>query len=148
MIKSVTLKRGILVLGEIFKKMRKIDPKIESIIYHFLRGECSESEQEILEAWLREDRHKVLFEKICDKENILKKSFNFDKLEKGRKKTWNRLEREIGLRRRVVVYRWLVAAFMVIPFLIGGVYLSMHQTVSKTSDRQLEQIVPGISTAQ
>ena len=73
--------------------MEKIDPRIELVIYRFLRGELSASEREMLESWLREGRHRELFEKICNKENMLEKSFYFDRLVKGREMTWNRLER-------------------------------------------------------
>ena len=73
--------------------MEKIDPRIELVIYRFLRGELSASEREMLESWLREGRHRELFEKICNKENMLEKSFYFDRLDKGREKTWLRLER-------------------------------------------------------
>lgn len=38
--------------------MEKIDPRIELVIYRFLRGELSASEREMLESWLREGRHR------------------------------------------------------------------------------------------
>ena len=128
--------------------MEKIDPRIELVIYRFLRGELSASEREMLESWLREGRHRELFEKICNKENMLEKSFYFDRLDKGREKTWNRLERAIGLRRRVVLRRWSIAASLIVPLLIGVLYLNERQIIPEIPGRQLERIVPGISTAQ
>ena len=79
--------------------MEKIDPRIELVIYRFLRGEISASEREMLESWLREGKHRELFEKICDKENIL-----IDWIKGGRKhgSVWN------GLPGCVVVL-WCVA---------------------------------------
>ena len=128
--------------------MEKINPRIELVIYRFLRGELSASEREMLESWLREGRHRELFEKICNKENMLEKSFYFDRLDKGREKTWNRLERAIGLRRRVVLRRWSIAASLIVPLLIGVLYLNERQIIPEIPGRQLERIVPGISTAQ
>ena len=74
--------------------MEKIDPRIELVIYRFLRGELSASEREMLESWLREGRHRELFEKICNKENMLEKSFYLiDWIKGGRKRgsVWNGL---------------------------------------------------------
>lgn len=128
--------------------MEKIDPKIEFIIYRFLCGELSVSERERLDSWLREGRHRELFEKICNKENMLEKSFYFDRLDKGREKTWFRLERATGLRHRVMVRRWMVAASLIVPLLIGILYLNVPQLEPEKSEEWQEQIVPGISTAQ
>ena len=128
--------------------MEKIDPKIELVIYRFLRGELSASEREMLESWLREGRHRELFEKICNKENMLEKSFYFDRLDKGREKTWLRLERATGLRRRLVMRRWAVAASLMVPLLIGIMYLNMRQVEPGVPELRQERIVPGVSTAQ
>ena len=128
--------------------MEKIDPRIELVIYRFLRGEISASEREMLESWLREGKHRELFEKICDKENMLEKSFYFDRLDKGREKTWLRLERATGLRRRLVVRRWAVAASLMVPLLIGIMYLNMRQVEPGVPELRQERIVPGVSTAQ
>ena len=128
--------------------MEKIDPKIELIIYRFLCGKLSVSERERLDSWLREGRHRELFEKICNKENMLEKSFYFDRLDKGREKTWFRLERATGLRHRVMVRRWMVAASLIVPLLIGILYLNVPQLEPEKSEELQEQIVPGISTAQ
>ena len=46
--------------------MEKIDPRIELVIYRFLRGELSASEREMLESWLREGRYRALLEKFCN----------------------------------------------------------------------------------
>ena len=128
--------------------MEKIDPRIEFVIYRFLHGKLSTSEREMLESWLREGKHRELLEKICNKENMLEKSFYFDRLNRGREKTWLRLERATGLRRRVVLRRWTIAASLIVPLLIGALYLNERQITSKVPGRQLERIVPGISTAQ
>mgnify|MGYP000708347776 CR=1 FL=1 len=128
--------------------MEKIDPRIELVIYRFLRGELSASEREMLESWLREGRHRELFEKICNKENMLEKSFYFDRLDKGREKTWLRLERATGLRRRLVMRRWAVAASLMVPLLIGIMYLNMRQVEPGVPELRQERIVPGVSTAQ
>ena len=128
--------------------MEKIDPRIELVIYRFLRGELSASEQEMLESWLREGRHRELFEKICNKENMLEKSFYFDRLDKGREKTWLRLERATGLRRHLVMRRWTVAASLMVPLLIGIMYLNMRQVEPGVPELRQERIVPGVSTAQ
>lgn len=128
--------------------MEKIDPKIELIIYRFLCGELSVSERERLDSWLREGRHRELFEKICDKENMLEKSFYFDRLDRGREKTWFRLERATGLRRRVMVRRWTMVASLIVLFLIEILYSNVSQLESEKLEEWQEQIVPGISTAQ
>ena len=128
--------------------MEKIDPRIELVIYRFLRGEISVSEREMLESWLREGRHRELFEKICNKENMLEKSFYFDRLDKGREKTWLRLERATGLRRRLVMRRWAVAASLMVPLLIGIMYLNIRQVEPGVPELRQERIVPGVSTAQ
>ena len=128
--------------------MEKIDPRIELVIYRFLRGEISVSEREMLESWLREGRHRELFEKICNKENMLEKSFYFDRLDKGREKTWLRFERATGLRRRLVMRRWAVAASLMVPLLIGIMYLNIRQVEPGVPELRQERIVPGVSTAQ
>ena len=128
--------------------MKKIDPRIELIIYRFLRGELSVSEREILESWLREGKHKELFEKICNKDKLLEKSFYFDSLDKGREKTWLRLDRATGLRRRMILRRWVVAASLIVPLLIGMLYLNERQVKPGIPEQQQERIVPGILAAQ
>ena len=128
--------------------MEKIDPRIELVIYRFLRGELSASEREMLESWLREGRHRELFEKICNKENMLEKSFYFDRLDKRREKTWLRLERATGLRRRLVMRRWTVAASLMVPLLIGIMYLNMRRVEPGVPELRQERIVPGVSKAQ
>lgn len=79
---------------------------------------------------------------------MLEKSFYFDRLDKGREKTWFRLERATGLRHRVMVRRWMVAASLIVPLLIGILYLNVPQLEPEKSEEWQEQIVPGISTAQ
>ena len=61
--------------------MEEIDPRIKSIIYRYLCGELSVSEQTILESWLCEKSHRELLVRICDGERILEKSFYFDRLD-------------------------------------------------------------------
>ena len=58
------------------------------------------------------------------------------------------MERAIGLRRRVVLRRWSIAASLIVPLLIGVLYLNGRQIIPEIPGRQLERIVPGISTAQ
>ena len=128
--------------------MEKIDPRIELVIYRFLRGELSASECEMLESWLREGRHRELFEKICNKENMLEKSFYFDRLDNRREKTWLRLERATGMSRRLVLRRWTVAASIMVPQKIGIMYLNMRRVEPGVPELRQERIVPGVSTAQ
>ena len=53
-----------------------------------------------------------------------------------------------GLRRRVVLRRWSIAASLIVPLLICVLYLNERQIIPEIPGRQLERIVPGISTAQ
>ena len=128
--------------------MEEIDPRIKSIIYRYLCGELSVSEQTILESWLCEKSHRELLVRICDGERILEKSFYFDRLDKGRERTWGRLKRATGLHQRAVLRRWMVAASLFIPFLLCGLYWNVFQSSSEMSDHQQVKIVPGISVAQ
>ncbi|MBS7154527.1 MAG: FecR domain-containing protein [Sanguibacteroides justesenii] len=128
--------------------MEEIDPRIKSIIYRYLCGELSESEQTILESWLCEKSHRELLQRICDGERILEKSFYFDRLDKGRERTWGRLKRATGLHQRAVLRRWIVAASLFIPFLWCGLYWNVFQFSSEMSDHQQTKIAPGISVAQ
>ena len=128
--------------------MEEIDPRIKSIIYRYLCGELSESEQTILESWLCEKSHRELLQRICDGERILEKSFYFDRLDKGRERTWGRLKRATGLHQRAVLRRWIVAASLFIPFLWCGLYWNVFQFSSEMSDHQTDKIAPGISVAQ
>lgn len=129
--------------------MEKIDPGIELLIYRFLRGELSVRERERLEAWLREGNHRACFDKIRDKENMLQKSFYFDKLDRKRDNTWRLLERKTGLRGRAIVRRWTVAASVMIPLLLGVIYFeaSRKAEVIRHEPRQ-EEIVPGMAVAK
>ena len=128
--------------------MEEIDPRIKSIIYRYLCGELSESEQTILESWLCEKSHRELLQRICDGERILEKSFYFDRLDKGRERTWGHLKRATGLHQRAVLRRWIVAASLFIPFLWCGLYWNVFQFSSEMSDHQQTKIAPGISVAQ
>lgn len=128
--------------------MEEIDPRIKSIIYRYLCGELSESEQTILESWLCEKSHRELLQRICDGERVLEKSFYFDRLDKGRERTWGRLKRATGLHQRAVLRRWIVAASLFIPFLWCGLYWNVFQFSSEMSDHQQTKIAPGISVAQ
>ena len=128
--------------------MEEIDPRIKSIIYRYLCGELSESEQTILESWLCEKSHRELLQRICDGERILEKSFYFDRLDKGRARTWGRLKRATGLYQRTVLRRWMIAASLCIPFLLCGLYWNIFQSSSGISDHQQVKIAPGISVAQ
>ena len=128
--------------------MEEIDPRIKSIIYRYLCGELSESEQTILESWLCEKSHRELLQRICDGQRILEKSFYFDRLDKGRERTWGRLKRATGLHQRAVLRRWIVAASLFIPFLWCGLYWNVFQFSSEMSDHQQTKIAPGISVAQ
>lgn len=128
--------------------MEEIDPRIKSIIYRYLCGELSESEQTILESWLCEKSHRELLQRICDGERILEKSFYFDRLDKGRERTWGRLKRATGLHQRAVLRRWMVAASLFIPFLWCGLYWNVFQFSSEMSGHQQTKIAPGISVAQ
>ncbi len=128
--------------------MEEIDPRIKSIIYRYLCGELSVSEQTILESWLCEKSHRELLQRICDGERILEKSFYFDRLDKGRERTWGRLKRATGLHQRAVLRRWMVAASLFIPFLWCGLYWNVFQFSSEMSGHQQTKIAPGISVAQ
>ena len=128
--------------------MEEIDPRIKSIIYRYLCGELSVSEQTILESWLCEKSHRELLVRICDGERILEKSFYFDRLDKGRERTWGRLKRATGLHQRAVLRRWMVAASLFIPFLLCGLYWNVFQSSSEMSDHQQVKIAPGISVPQ
>lgn len=128
--------------------MEKINPKIELLIYRFLQGELSESERQILDSWLQEGKHREWFERICDKENILQRSFYFDRLDKERENTWRKLEQKSGLRRRAMWRRWVVAASLVIPLLVGMMYQMRQQAEPVGQELYQDQIMPGMSVAQ
>ena len=140
--------RGCLRFRENFIGMKKIDPKVELLIYRFLRGELSGEEREELDCWLQDGEHRVWFENICNKENILQKSFHFDRLNKGREESWRRLEKSTGLWRRRVMRRWMVAAAsLMIPLLVGVLYHDMLWNNDPLMLVKKTEIVPGVSTA-
>lgn len=51
------------------KRMRK-DIEISDLIYKFLRGETSKSEDELLEAWCLEPRNRKLFMELRDANHL------------------------------------------------------------------------------
>lgn len=128
--------------------MEQINPKTGLLIFRYLQGKLSVSEQEELDEWLQEEKHREIFRRICNKENILEKSFYFDSLGKNKEKMWNSLERATGLHRRAVLRPWLVAASLMLPLLIGILYQTLHYTESDIQIQQRNKIVPGISMAQ
>lgn len=128
--------------------MKQLDPKTGLLIYHYLRGKLSVAEQEELKDWLQEKTHREVFERICNKENILEKSFHFDSLDRDREKMWECLERETGLRRRAVLRHWMVAASLLLPLLTGILYLTLHYTESDIPIQGRDKIIPGMTMAQ
>lgn len=130
-------------------KMRKIDPEIEFLIYRFLRGELSRDEREILDCWLQKEEHRMWFERICNKENILQKTTYFDQLDKGRGKSWQWLEERSGLGRRRRIRRWMaVAASLMIPLFIGIWGYNMLWDKTSLQQEQYVKITPEKSSVR
>lgn len=131
-----------------FTEVKKIDSKIELLVYRFLRGELSVEEREELDGWLQDGKHREWFERIRNRENILQKSFHFDQLNKGRKECWRRLEKSTGLWRRRVMRRWmLTAASLMIPLLVGLLYHDVLWNNEPLMREKKMEIVPGGASA-
>lgn len=128
--------------------MRQFDPKTELLIYRYLQGKLSVAEQEELQDWLQTETHREVFERICNKENILEKSFYFDYLDRNREKMWECLERETGLKHRTILRYWMVAASLLLPLLTGILYLTLHYTESDIQIQGRDKILPGVTMAQ
>ena len=70
------------------------NPDIENLIYGYLRGKLSSEEQTRLDEWLNDKlTNKILFDRICDREIILRKARFFDR--HSQEKRWESLESKI-----------------------------------------------------
>ena len=95
------------------------NPDIENLIYGHLRGRLSSEEQARLDKWLNDKpANKVLFDRICDKETILRKAKFFDR--HSQEKMWESLESKIyKKKKRYFLHRWIAASLMV-PLFVGA----------------------------
>ena len=95
------------------------NPDIENLIYGHLRGRLSSEEQAKLDKWLNDKpANKVLFDRICDKETILRKAKFFDR--HSQEKMWESLESKIyKKKKRYFLHRWIAASLMV-PLFVGA----------------------------
>lgn len=128
-----------------FYKMGHKDAEISNLIYCFLRGTLVEEKQKELNRWLEEPGNRELFDRICDKEQILKKSFRFDRYDK--EKSWKQLEKKMQVGRKSYWRRWGVAASLMLPLLFVG-WLYMHENDKSSFAVIKKEIVPGMVCAR
>ena len=74
--------------------------EISNLIYCYLKGTLDEEGRKELNQWLVRPGNRELFDRICNKERMLKKSFRFDRYDKD--KSWNQLEERAGIGRKVI----------------------------------------------
>lgn len=97
-----------------------MDRSISDIIYRSFIGKLSAGEQDALSEWLAMPENRALYDRIRDKETILRKAERFDRYDA--EGAWRRIDRNIGRRRSVRPWRY-VAAVLVPLLAIGGGYL-------------------------
>lgn len=94
------------------------NPDIENLIYNYLQERLSSGEQMRLDEWLNDKpANKILFDRICDRETILRKARFFDR--HSREKMWESLESKIYKKKKNYFLRWKIAASLILPLLVG-----------------------------
>lgn len=94
------------------------NPDIENLIYNYLQERLSSGEQMRLDEWLNDKpANKILFDRICDRETILRKARFFDR--HSQEKMWESLESKIYKKKKNYFLRWKIAASLILPLLVG-----------------------------
>lgn len=98
--------------------MRTLNTEISEIIHKSILGECSEKEDEILAAWLEDDKNKALYKRISEKSAYdAVGRFEFD-ADKERKEFLRFVKgkslAEKSLRRKFIIKKYSVAASLVV----------------------------------
>lgn len=120
--------------------------EISNLIYCYLKGTLDEEGRKELNQWLVRPGNRELFDRICNKERMLKKSFRFDRYDK--EKSWKQLEERAGIGRKVIRKRWIVAASFIIPFFVVA-WLYMRENPQPLPSAEVEkEIVPGMVCAR
>lgn len=119
---------------------------IEILIVRFLKGELSLEERKKLDAWLDIPSNKKLFERICKRERIVESSLQFDLY--NRNAAWERFEKRIYGKTRIVRWKWISIAACFLPLLIGIglLYRAKNEKVISAGGERM--ITPAVSRAR
>lgn len=96
---------------------------MEQLIARFLQGKLTKDEEVRLDGWLKEAGNRELFERICDKERIMRHTLLLNRYDK--EAGWRHFEEKVYPVRRSVGRRWLWAASFLLPLCVG-VWLLMQ----------------------
>ena len=122
------------------------NPDIENLIYGYLRGKLSSEEQTRLDEWLNDKlTNKILFDRICDREIILRKARFFDR--HSQEKMWESLESKIYKKKKRYLLRWWAVASLIVPVLLGG-WFFMNDVEKDNRDALEYEILSGMSCAR
>lgn len=118
--------------------------KISDLIIQYLKGDLNKNQNQELQAWLKESRHQSLFDKIVNKERILKRSREYDSFDID--KAWNQIDKQIS--QKTDYRKWLsYAAVILLPLAIG--FLILKQAPEYNNEIvQLQEIKPGGTNAK
>lgn len=122
------------------------NPDIENLIYGYLRGKLSSEERTRLDEWLNDKlTNKILFDRICDREIILRKARFFDR--HSQEKIWESLESKIYKKKKRYLLRWWTVASLIVPLLLGG-WFFMNDVEKDNGDALGYEILSGMSCAR
>ena len=116
---------------------------ISKLIVRYLKGQLNEKQEQELNQWLKESRHRKLFERIVTKEQILKKSMDYDTFDM--ETAWTKIDKQIS--KKQAYRKWLgYAAVILLPLAIGLIVLNQVPKY-ETEIAEVQKIEPGGSNA-
>lgn len=117
---------------------------IAQLIVRFLNNELNEIEKQELYSWLEGPHHQKLFDKVTNKENLLNKTFEYDRFDP--KTVWSKIDKRT---RKPALYRtWIkYAAAILIPVAIGFLGVRQISKVHKKLITKETKIIPGETNA-
>ncbi len=123
------------------------NPEIENLIYNYLRGVITPEEQLRLDKWMNEKpTNRALFERICNRENILHKASFFER--HLQEKVWERLEQKISKKKRMLFLNWKIAASLAIPLLVVGTLFLLQEGKNEKKEEYKGEIMSGVTCAR
>lgn len=133
--------------------MQRYKENIPRLLANFIMNKQSDQENKELDEWLQSKSNQSLFDRLSDKNKILKKSFDYDQYEVD--KAWNKFEKKLDAKFEKKInkkasfnYRtWLAyASVIVLPIALA---LFVYIEAPKYSDLVVQQqiIPPGESNA-
>ncbi len=108
--------------------------KIGSIIGKYITGRESKTELQQMNTWLNEDsKHQKLVDELKQKQNIANAVDEFDSIDKDL--AWKKyLDRIAALSMKRVLFKWKIAATLLLLFAIAGILSNYWNPKSKNSE--------------